>query len=594
MTVRTTSQAPAFAWLNGSIVPFDECKLHVRTQAVFWGANVFEGVRGYWREQDQQLSLFRLDDHLQRLHRSMKSLYMPEAYTNEEIKEACLEVLRINEFRQNVHLCVMSYFGMGPNYDLGKHTEDTGMHITAMPSPRSQAYKDGLAVSISSWRRISDDSMPPRIKTGANYHNSLLAYHEALRNGFDYTFLLNQRGTLSEAPDSCLVMIRDGELVTPPGTSGVLEGITLATLSDLAREHLGMTIVRREIDRTELYVADELFVCGTLREIQPVVSIDHLPVGKGVPGLLTRKLQELYERVVHADTADRKWSTPVPRFEAAPQFGRESNTRGSKKDADQLTVLENLVISLHEGHIEIIDLTTPLSERTPVINLPPEYGQPWPFEREVISRYDAAGPLTYWNNIRLSEHTGTHFDAPVHWLSGKELSDISQVPPQRLVASAAVLDFSSEAEANPDFLLQREHIEAWVTKHGPLPEQGWLLYRTGWDSRRTNPERFLNGGHTPGVAPECARWLAQETSLIGIGVETVGTDAGSAASFRDQPYPCHWYFQGANKYGLTQLQNLAKLPPQGALLLTCPLPIVGGSGSPARVLAFVERSKERQ
>jgi kynurenine formamidase len=254
-----------------------------------------------------------------------------------------------------------------------------------------------------------------------------------------------------------------------------------------------------------------------------------------------------------------------------------------------MAILEALLGALRHGVVDVIDLTAPLSEQTPIITLPPEYAQPWPFEREVISRYDAAGPDAYWNNIRMSEHTGTHFDAPVHWVSGRALDDVSQVPPGRLVAPAAVLDCSREAAADADFLLQREHVEAWQSEHGPLPDGGWLLYRTGWDARRVDPARFLNDGHTPGVAPECARFLAEETPLVGIGVETVGTDAGAAGQFEPQ-YPCHWYFHGANKYGLTQLQHLDALPPQGALLVTAPLPITGGSGSPARVLAFVERA----
>jgi kynurenine formamidase len=256
-------------------------------------------------------------------------------------------------------------------------------------------------------------------------------------------------------------------------------------------------------------------------------------------------------------------------------------------DAGGMSILGTLVAGLGEGRIEVIDLTTPLSEDTPVIDLPPEFGRPWRFEREVISRYDSAGPDFYWNNIRLSEHTGTHFDAPVHWLPGRNLDDVSQVPPRRLVGPAAVLDFSAEAAADPDFLLRRHHVEAWQEEHGELSNDGWLLYRTGWDSR-DGEQAFLNDGHTPGVAADCAQWLAEETPLLGIGVETVGTDAGLAGTFEDQRYPCHWYFQGANKYGLTQLRNLRLLPPLGAVLVASPLPIVGGSGSPARVLALVE------
>jgi kynurenine formamidase len=253
-------------------------------------------------------------------------------------------------------------------------------------------------------------------------------------------------------------------------------------------------------------------------------------------------------------------------------------------------LVAELIRALRGGSVDVVDLTAPLSERTPVIVLPAERGQAWRFERTPISHYDALGPEVYWNNFQCSEHTGTHFDAPVHWLSGKGLDDVASVPPRRLVGPAAVLDFSLEAIADPDFLLQRHHVEAWEAEHGALPEDGWLLYRTGWDRRVDNPASFLNGGHTPGVAPDCARWLAEDSPIVGIGVETVGTDAGQAASFADQPFPCHWYFHQANKYGLTQLQRLAELPPQGALVIAGPLPIVDGSGSPARVLALVDRA----
>ncbi len=254
-----------------------------------------------------------------------------------------------------------------------------------------------------------------------------------------------------------------------------------------------------------------------------------------------------------------------------------------------MPILQEFVGALQAGAIDVLDLTAPLSEQTPVIRLPDGHGQAWGFRRELISRYDDAGPLAYWSNFSMSEHTGTHFDAPVHWISGRELDDVSRVPPRRLVAPAAVLDCSQAVAADPDFLLRREHVDAWRAEHGALPDGGWLLLRSGWGARRGDPAAFLNGGHTPGVAPDCARHLAEETALIGIGVETVGTDAGAAARL-DPQFPCHWYFQGAGKYGLTQLRGLELLPAQGALLVTGPLPIVGGSGSPARVLALVERA----
>jgi len=259
----------------------------------------------------------------------------------------------------------------------------------------------------------------------------------------------------------------------------------------------------------------------------------------------------------------------------------------------QPSVLAALLSGLRSGSIEIVDLTAPLSSSTPVIQLPPPFGQTQTFELEEISRYDDRGPAWYWNNLRTGEHTGTHFDAPVHWVTGKDLADVASVPASRLIAPAVVLDFSEQAAKDPDFLVEVDHIKAWEAANGPLPEGGWLLLRTGWDARSDSQEEFLNadenGPHTPGLSPECARWVAEEAPVTGFGTETVGTDAGRAHSF-DPAFPCHSYLLGAGKYGLTQLQNLAALPATGAVVIAGPLPIVSGSGAPARVLALVERS----
>jgi kynurenine formamidase len=257
-----------------------------------------------------------------------------------------------------------------------------------------------------------------------------------------------------------------------------------------------------------------------------------------------------------------------------------------------MSILPAFAAALAEGSVEVVDLTAPLSAGTPVIALPPEFAQTARFELEELSRYDDRGPAWYWNNIRTGEHTGTHFDAPNHWVTGQDGEDVASVPVRRLIGPAAVLDLSADAAADPDFLLEVDHVRAWEAEHGPLPEGGWLLYRTGWDLRSGSQEEFLNaddaGAHTPGISPACARWLAEEAPVIGLGVETVGTDAGAAHSF-DPPFPCHSALMGSGKYGLTQLQNLAALPPTGAVLVAAPLPIVSGSGSPARVVALVER-----
>ncbi|MCX4910975.1 cyclase family protein [Streptomyces sp. NBC_00878] len=257
------------------------------------------------------------------------------------------------------------------------------------------------------------------------------------------------------------------------------------------------------------------------------------------------------------------------------------------------SVLASLVSALRSGSIEVVDLTSPLSSSTPVLPLPPEFGQTAVFELEEISRYDDRGPAWYWNNFRSGEHTGTHFDAPNHWVTGKDLADVASVPVNRLVGPGAVLDFTAEAAQNPDFLVEVDHVKAWEAEHGPLPDGGWLLLRTGWDARSQTRETFLNedenGSHTPGLSAECARWVAKESPVVGLGVETVGTDAGGAHSF-DPVFPCHSYLMGSDKYGLTQLRNLAALPATGCVVIAGPLPIVTGSGSPARVLALVERS----
>jgi kynurenine formamidase len=257
-----------------------------------------------------------------------------------------------------------------------------------------------------------------------------------------------------------------------------------------------------------------------------------------------------------------------------------------------MSILQSLVAGLRGGGIEVVDLTAPLSSETPILKLPAPFADTATFSLEEISRYDDRGPAWYWNNIHTGEHTGTHLDAPVHWVTAKDGEDVSQIATTRLVAPAAVLDVSERVAADPDFLLKISDLEAWQAEHGPLPEGGWLLIRTGWDARSGSQEAFLNanetGPHTPGVSVEAARWLADEAPIIGVGVETVGTDAGRAHSF-EPPFPCHTYVLGAGKYGLTQLQNLRLLPPTGAVVIAAPLPIVGGSGSPTRVLALVER-----
>jgi len=255
-------------------------------------------------------------------------------------------------------------------------------------------------------------------------------------------------------------------------------------------------------------------------------------------------------------------------------------------------ILADLTDALAAGRVEVIDLTQPLNESTPILQLPPPFANTPHFSRRLLSRYDDDGPAWYWNAFETGEHTGSHFDAPIHWVTGRDKDDVSQVPPGRLVGPAVVIDRSADAAANPDFLLEVDHIRAFEAEHGEISEGSWLLYRTGWDARAEDPVAYANadegGPHTPGFSVECARWLAEESPFVGVGVETVGTDAGAAHSF-DPAFPCHSMMLGANKYGVTQLANLALLPPSGAVVVVSPLKITGGSGSPVRVFALVER-----
>jgi kynurenine formamidase len=245
----------------------------------------------------------------------------------------------------------------------------------------------------------------------------------------------------------------------------------------------------------------------------------------------------------------------------------------------------------------LVDLTQTLSPDFPTIVLPPEMGQCRPFRMEEISRYDERGPGWYWNNVSFGEHSGTHFDAPIHWISGRDLpnNSVDTLPVEHFVAPASVIDCSADAKADADFLLTVSHVKAFEKRHDRIAAGSWVLMRTDW-SKRVDPVAYQNlngtGQHTPGPDPDCVRFLVAERDVLGFGTETIGTDAGQAAHFTP-PYPCHYYMHGAGKYGLQCLCNLDLLPATGAFIVAAPLKIRKGSGSPLRVFAIAPGTKER-
>ncbi len=247
--------------------------------------------------------------------------------------------------------------------------------------------------------------------------------------------------------------------------------------------------------------------------------------------------------------------------------------------------------AISSGAIRVIDLTQTLAPEFPTIVLPPEFGQCAPFRLEEVSRYDARGPAWYWNNFSVGEHTGTHFDAPIHWVSGKDLPEnaVDTIRPQKFIAPAVVIDCSAESAADPDFVLTIPFVEAWEARHGLIEPGSWVLLRTDWSSKSFADYAGLHedGAHTPGPGPEVVEWLVEARDVLGFGTETIGTDAGQAHHF-NPPYPAHFYMHGKGRYGLQCLTNLDLLPPKGTVIVAAPLKIRQGSGSPLRVLALVE------
>ncbi|MFB9264811.1 branched-chain-amino-acid transaminase [Bradyrhizobium erythrophlei] len=296
-----------FACLNGKIVPWNDARVHVFSPVAKYGIGVFEGIRGYWNECEEQLFLFRLDEHLERYAFSQKAMRFDEGPSSRELMQALIALCRANQFCTTVHIRMMAFVdGLGEMSATGP----VGTAITALPRVTTRQVGRGASAQISSWMRMPDSAMPARIKCNANYHNSRLALMQAKLDGYDVAFLLNSRGKLAEAPAMCVFLLRHGHLVTPSGSNDILESITRRTVIEIAEEYLHLKTVERDVDRTELLLADEVFYCGTGAEIAPVTSVDRISVGSGKPGAVTTELRKIYLSIAMGETKDHsEWRT---------------------------------------------------------------------------------------------------------------------------------------------------------------------------------------------------------------------------------------------------------------------------------------------
>jgi branched-chain amino acid aminotransferase len=294
-------------WMNGALVPEPEAKLPVNSAAVFYATNVFEGLRAYWNAADEEMYCFRLAEHFARFRESMKMMRFTIPYADADLYEAVRQVLAGNELREDIHMHLVAYVA-GAGLDA---TEPTGLYVN--PRRRARVAEGGLRCCVSSWVRTSDNAIPIRLKSGSNYQNGRLATLQAKADGYDAPIFLNGQGHVAEGSGATFFMVRKGRVVTPPLSADILESITRTTLiDDLVPRVLAQDVSEREIDRTELYVADEAFFCGSGYEITPITSIDRFPLGDGRVGPLTRRLADAYMSLVRGiDRSHPEWRTTV-------------------------------------------------------------------------------------------------------------------------------------------------------------------------------------------------------------------------------------------------------------------------------------------
>lgn len=293
--------------MDGELVPWENAKIHVSVNALHYGSAVFEGIRGYYH--DNELYVFRLREHVKRLVDSARIVMLKNPYTSEELEKAVVTTIRENRFTSNVYIRPLIYAGENV---MSLNARDLPVHALVMVFPFDKFFsKPGLRVCVSAWRRLPDTSMPPRAKATANYLNSILASTEARMAGYDEAILLDQRGLVSEGAGENIFLVKNGVLVTPSISSAILEGVTRDSIITIATD-MGYKVVERDVSRTELYTADEMFFTGTAVEVLPILEVDGRTVGDGAPGPVTRALTEKYHRAVRGlEPMYKRWLTPV-------------------------------------------------------------------------------------------------------------------------------------------------------------------------------------------------------------------------------------------------------------------------------------------
>lgn len=310
-------EKPKYAFFDGKIVPMEEAKISVMTHALNYGTGVFGGLRGYWNDDEQQLFIFRPFDHFERFRQSASLIRINVPYTPDELTNTLIELIKTEDFHENVYVRPLAYKST-EIIGVRLHDIDDSMTMFAMPFGRYIENEDGAHVCFSAWRRVDDNAIPARGKISGAYANSALIKSDAVLAGYDEALVLNENGHVSEASAANIFIVRKGVLITPPVYSNVLEGITRRSIIEIARD-LGMQVEERDIDRTEVYIADEMFLCGTGVQVAAITKVEHRPIGTGSMGEITRTLRDRFFDVVSGRvSAYRHWLTPVYTEEKTP------------------------------------------------------------------------------------------------------------------------------------------------------------------------------------------------------------------------------------------------------------------------------------